>query len=126
VFALIVTKDESSQSRSRARLKQRGWKTMTATPSGQAAALIKENEGVFDVVIVEQKDIGADLPSLIQSVREIEPRIPVFVIADDPHFIQANRLLLQGSTYLCQQLDTECVDNMIDCLGLSSRVKLHR
>lgn len=108
------------------RLKQRGWKTMTATPSKQAAALIKENEGIFDVVIVEQKDIGADLPRLIASVREIEPKIPVFVIANDPEYVHANRRLLPESTYLCQELDTECVDHMIDCLGLSSRVKLHR
>jgi DNA-binding NtrC family response regulator len=126
VFALIVTKNETPQNTSRARLKQRGWKTMVASAAFQAAKILEENEGVFDVVIVDEKDIGPDLSALIRSVREVAERIPVFVIAESGESLHANRRLLPDSVYVCQALDTECVDQMIDGLGLSAPVKLFR
>lgn len=85
---------------------------------------MKENDGKFDVLVVEHRLLGSELPELLKQVREIAPALPIFVISDDVDYIHENRRLLPEAVYLCPELDLECVDQMIDCVGLGSRLRI--
>ncbi|HEU0065842.1 MAG TPA: sigma-54 dependent transcriptional regulator [Sphingomonas sp.] len=107
---LLLIDEEPAQRRLVAALAARaGWRTIFAQDGEMAIATLGTQDGMqLDAILLDHVDVAADAASLIATLRERRPALPILMLTDNTSVAQAVAAMRAGATdYLVKPLAPE-------------------